>query len=779
MHQAEGVTIDFDAIPSALKDLPQWVTWQQVILADGKTTKQPVNAKTGRLASTTRPASWSTFDRARAAYEADECAMGVGFVFAAADPFVGGDLDHMRDPATGVLNERARALVDQFATYAEVSPSGCGVHVIGIGRLPGKGKHPEGIGLFDRERYFTMTGRRIVEAPAEPRDVSTPLAALYAEMEANRPADALPRSPGHPSIDDDAVLAAAFASKSGAAIRALWDGDTSAHAHNHSNADQSLTNHLAFYTANDAAQMDRLFRASRLMRSKWDQRSGSVTYGERTIAEAIRITGETYSAPTPPPIVKSSANGHVKPTQEFVATEEDEPDADDPQESKAKRDLADAGKLWAKLYSDEWAWDSGAHTWRRWVGTHHQEEPKGSIPLDLQAMHVLKLSGLAVSSEGRMNGVIRAAAAHSPREFVPTHGYVNFQNGTLDTATGSLLAHDNAMDLTYCLPFAHNRQPWPHIEAFLAATIPDDYGRLAYMTHIGLALCGDTRTHKFIILIGPGRSGKSTCLALANAACGHRPAGNAGPDLFSRELEGMRSRATWSSRRLVTLEELPVEALRNEEAIKAMSAHGGVSMRHLFQRESTDNPWLPKLLMATNERPRYSDRSGALTKRLVPVRCPNVRSEDPGAPVETRINTYLLDSLLGELPGFAAACIDRALAALSLGTGAYPMSADMRQLRTEIEQQGDSLKAWIRDECELIAEAFATTDSLYSDYKSYCERGGNKPLAKERFSIAIGERHPEVKPSRHRFGGDSQRSLDGIRLRLDPIATATGDVDEF
>jgi len=185
--------------------------------------------------------------------------------------------------------------------------------------------------------------------------------------------------------------------------------------------------------------------------------------------------------------------------------------------------------------------------------------------------------------------------------------------------------------------------------------------------------------------------------------------------------------------------------------------------------------------MATNERPRYSDRSGALTQRLIPIRCPNGRDEKADAPVEKRINVYLLDVLLAELPGFAAACIDRALAALSLGTGAYPMSADMRMLRTEIEQQGDSLKAWIRDECELRPDAFATTDSLYSDYKSYCERGGNKSLAKERFSIAIGERHPEVKPSRHRFGGESQRSLDGIRLRLDPLVAvneAAGIVDE-
>ena len=68
---------------------------------------------------------------------------------------------------------------------------------------------------------------------------------------------------------------------------------------------------LAFYTK-DAAQIDRLFRQSGLMRDKWDELHGEQTYGETTIAKALAKVTKQYepkrrrkiepSAPPPPRI---------------------------------------------------------------------------------------------------------------------------------------------------------------------------------------------------------------------------------------------------------------------------------------------------------------------------------------------------------------------------------------------------------------------------------------------------------------------------------------------
>jgi hypothetical protein len=54
-----------------------------------------------------------------------------------------------------------------------------------------------------------------------------------------------------------------------------------------------------------------------------------------------------------------------------------------------------------------------------------------------------------------------------------------------------------------------------------------------------------------------------------------------------------------------------------EELFKSMTAHGGVSMWLKYRDERCENLWLPKLMFATNNRMRYRDQSGALTRRLV------------------------------------------------------------------------------------------------------------------------------------------------------------------
>ena len=96
------------------------------------------------------------------------------------------------------------------------------------------------------------------------------------------------------SLSDEAVIARMLGSVNADAIEKLLRGDISAHADDDSGADQALCNHLAFWTAKNRQQMDRIFRTSKLMRPKWDEKRGSQTYGEMTIDEAIRGTTEVY-----------------------------------------------------------------------------------------------------------------------------------------------------------------------------------------------------------------------------------------------------------------------------------------------------------------------------------------------------------------------------------------------------------------------------------------------------------------------------------------------------
>lgn len=746
----------YSQIPELLRAQRQWLNWKYEDRG-GKRTKVPYCSRTGRKADTTDPLTWSTFEDAVEALGERADYAGIGYVFNG-DTW-GFDEDNVHDPATGVIDPEALRILQSLATYTELSPSERGIHAIGIGELPGAGKRRGSFELYGRGRFFTMTGRRLDAFPgalAHPNGALTDLWA-YLSKEADRALVAPIPNIGESTLSDDEVIERAEGASNGAKFLLLWSGSTQGYT-SQSEATQALCLMLAFWCRCDAEQMDRLYQRSGQSQDKWGERRGGSTYGHNEIRSAIAHTSAVYEGGNTAQLVVIS-NGHkVNAETGEVLEEGEEQETPEEKPKPPSKDLLDAGRRWYVLYHEEWSYDAQLHLWHHWTGTYHKAEQRPSIKLDNQAMRVLRQIKLTVSSSSRIDGTIRAAAALSARTFEPPAGHINFVNGTLDPATWELQDHDPAHGFTYCLGYPWQAGDYPTIARFLGQTIPDPDGVQAYMIHLGLALLNDMRLHKTLILIGPPRSGKSTVLALSNAVCGQDPYGNAGPELFSRETEGLRSRASWNGRRIVTLEELPVEALRNEEIIKAMVAHGGVPMRHLWQREAMENRWRPKVLMATNERPRYSDRTGALTKRIIPISCPNARPE-------TDINPFLLDQLLPELAGFAAACVSLAAVTLESG-GVYPMSDAMRDLLAEIEQQGDSLKSWVRDRCVLEADAWERTDVLYSDYKRYCEMNGNKVMSKERFAMSVCERYASVAATRARIKGSStaQRGLGGLYL---------------
>ncbi len=148
-------------IPEELSQLRQWVCWR-FAERDGKPTKEPINPTyTGRKASTTDPTSWSTFKHALSVYEMHPLLDGIGFVFTARDPYCGIDFDNCIEG--GVLDPWVEGWIDRLGGYTELSPSGTGVHVIVKAELPGGGKNnrARGVEIYDRERFFTVTGRAL------------------------------------------------------------------------------------------------------------------------------------------------------------------------------------------------------------------------------------------------------------------------------------------------------------------------------------------------------------------------------------------------------------------------------------------------------------------------------------------------------------------------------------------------------------------------------------------------------------------------------------------
>jgi putative DNA primase/helicase len=262
-------------VPPELCELRQWVVWKPEQRA-GKQTKVPYRVDGRGRASVTDTRSWGSFDEAVAADPTR-----VGFVFTAADRFCGVDIDNAI--VDGAITRIGREIIRLLDSYTERSVSGTGLHVIVAARLDGARNRRGRVELYDRTRFFCVTGDHLAGTPRRVMPRQPQLEKLYASLFLPRAVIHLPVVREAASGDDEELLRRMFAAKNGGHVARLWRGDWSDYT-SQSEADLALIGHLAYWTRDDPARIDALFRRSGLYRPKWER----ADYRERTITRAIR-----------------------------------------------------------------------------------------------------------------------------------------------------------------------------------------------------------------------------------------------------------------------------------------------------------------------------------------------------------------------------------------------------------------------------------------------------------------------------------------------------------
>jgi primase-polymerase (primpol)-like protein len=158
--------------------------------------------------------------------------------------------------------------------------------------------HRSGIEVYvagATNKYVTVTGE-LFEGIRYPfgdrtKELAVLLERFMKRPEADRGANGGNAANGAVTMTDSDLLAKAIRYP---AVKKLMSGDISGYE-SQSEADLALCRHLAFWTAKDPEQMDRLFRRSRLMRPKWDERHGRDTYGAITIRKATEGCTDVYA----------------------------------------------------------------------------------------------------------------------------------------------------------------------------------------------------------------------------------------------------------------------------------------------------------------------------------------------------------------------------------------------------------------------------------------------------------------------------------------------------
>ena len=314
-----------------LREQP-WVNWKSE-KRNGRLTKIPYRSGTDKQASSTDPATWSSYEAAFNAMQNGHGYSGLGTVFTDDKPYSGVDLDDCINEM-GTIASWAAEIITSLDSYTEVSPSGTGVKIWVKGKLPQgnrcRRKIETGeVEMYSRGRYFTVTSQHLEGTPTKINDRNTELNDLYLRVFKDQ-LSTKTHSTNNTSTgftgDDTALIEKARNAKNGAKFKKLFDdGDLSGHGDDHSSADAALLSILAFWTGCSPDSMERLFSKSALgQRDKWTDRQD---YRNRSIKAAIDRCSDDYHGTEPWPEI-------IPLDEEFIPSLPDNP-------PEAIRDLYD------------------------------------------------------------------------------------------------------------------------------------------------------------------------------------------------------------------------------------------------------------------------------------------------------------------------------------------------------------------------------------------------------------------------------------------------------
>lgn len=419
-------------IPLPLQERPQWVLWERVNTKNGRSTKVPHSANTGKVCDPLSPSNQVSFAVAVNAMQVYN-ATGIGFVLMPGGGIVGGDLDNCIDPHTQAVAPWALTIQCEIDTYWEVSPSGLGLRCFVFGTLPEGGRRRDGIEFYGEKHFLTATGHHVPGTSTTLRLCTGPLDTVYKRVFVVKPSAGKPVSkranrtqpdneedrtpnnvrPNRNLPDDSEIIRVACNAKNGRDFATLYAGEWEGKGYpSQSEADLALCRRLAFYTGPDEVTIDRLFRKSGLYREKWERDD----YRDDTIRKALSGCTEFYCwACSTVAEVETQTSGVDKAKRALAHVFE-------------KADMPKLGK--EKLTAEEWQrhgkrlkdWKAAQDDKYRWeVGLWYNMAP---VPFGKREEVVERLFGKTAGTVRRWAAVVKAFPPERREPGVPFWVYL-------------------------------------------------------------------------------------------------------------------------------------------------------------------------------------------------------------------------------------------------------------------------------------------------------------------------------------------------------------------
>lgn len=742
----------YESIPQELKNLPNWICWKAVPQPRPDDPehigKIPINPRTGGKAQSNNPDTWTDFDTA---LKASEQHSGIGFMFGNS-PFFGVDVDKAEpdireflDGGNGIVSEFIHAL----RSYAELSPSGKGIHIICRGELPNGARRRGNVEMYDSGRFFTVTGNNIGEYTAveDCTEAIKPLHEKYLGGTRSEPAQRVIQAAPLPCSVSE-VLEAASRAKNGSRFQALYAGNFSEYS-SQSEADMAFCNMLAFWTGRNAALMDEIFRNSGLMRDKWDRRQSGSTYGALTIQKACEQCENVYQPPVKFRVKIGSASAGNAPDE---ALEPRLYSLDDM--GNAKRFIDLFGEDFRYNYTDKtflywdgcrWAADQTSAVERsadvsveamsaeaEWYEKNGDEDAAKAFRKHIKASRSNK-------SKTNMLKEIQHNLPITPRQLDRHSMAFNVPNGTLSLKSGQLVPAKRDYFITKFSPveFTDNAD-CPMWRRFLDDIFGGDKELIRYIQKaVGYSMTGDTSEQCVFFLYGTGRNGKSTFLDVLREIFGDYVS-NIQPETIMVKNSmgnGINSDiARLKGARMVTTVE-PNEGVRlNEGLIKQLTGDDAVTARKLYGNEFEFKPEF-KLWMATNHKPVIRGTDDGIWRRI------HMIPFTVQIPVD-KVDRQLKSKLEREYPAILRWAVEGCLLWQREGLKQPRAVLDMTR---EYRREMDVISGFLDDRCE-VGEGFSAKSSeLYAAYSAWCEANTEFKMSNTKFGVEMEKRFTRSK----------------------------------
>jgi len=347
---------------------------------------------------------------------------------------------------------------------------------------------------------------------------------------------------------------------------------------------------------------------------------------------------------------------------------------------------------------------------------------------------------------------------HDPRDLV------SCKNGLIDLRTDECIPHTPRLLTTSTTSYHYSpRAKRKRFEKFLDEIFPgstekrpDDFEtwseerqepqlqRELVQEVFGYLISRDTRQQKIFLFIGKPRSGKGTLARILRRLLGEQNVIGfslasldndfGAEDLIDKQvaivgdarLDGSSAKAvaqllTWSGEDPVTI---------NRKGEKKWSGTLGV-----------------RILIQTNPMLHFSDPSGTIATRFVPVLFNEC--------FEGREDETLTDKLLEELPGILNWAIEgwKRLRA----KGKFVLSPAAREKLNRMKRKAAPMLNFVDEKCEVGADLSWPRDACYAHYVEFCKESNNKPLSRPKFIEAMEDLNIGVKCSRPRAPGEKDR----------------------